>query len=135
MRRYRREGGWPYDTPPFPNMFYPPLKAIPKDDTSQDIRLLLNLSYPYGHRVNQYEETKWSTYETLDCICDMIYKVGTGTLMYKFDVKSAYRHILIHVRDHHLLGFTWLGTHFYTTGCSFGGRHSYLWEELAQLIQ
>jgi hypothetical protein len=134
----------PYDKPPLPNMFYSPLKAIPKDKNKPDgeIRLLLNLSYPYGEGINQYEESKSLMYETLDCICESIYKLGNATtngiapLMYKFDVKSAYRNILVRSNDHCLLGFTWLGKYFYDTRCSFGGKHStYLWEEMGQLIQ
>jgi len=126
----------PFVSPPLSNMFYSPLKAIPKDNSGEDIRLLLNLSYPYGGGINQYEEEKSLSYETLDEICQLIYDIGSEATIYKFDVKSAYRHIIIHRDDHHLLGFTWLGHYFYDTRGSFGGKHStYLWEEVGQLIQ
>ena len=124
----------PFPSPPFSHMRFSPLQAVPKDGT--DIRLLINLSSPHGDSVNTYEVEHSMKYEGVDMVCAMIMREGQNSMLWKLDVKSAYRHVVIHPSDYHLLGFTWMNHYFFDTRCSFGARHSaYDWEYVGALLK
>ncbi len=124
----------PFPSPPYAQMRFSPLQAVPKD--GDDIRLLINLSSPFGDSVNTYEHQHAMRYEGVDMVCGMIASMGPTCRLWKLDVKSAYRHVRVHPSDYHLLGFTWLGMYFFDTRCSFGARHSaYDWEYVGALLK
>ena len=62
----------PFPSPPYSRMRFSPLQAVPKDET--DIRLLINLSSPFGDSVNTYEAEHQMKYEGVDMVCAMIMK-------------------------------------------------------------
>ena len=51
---------------------------------------LLNLSYP-----------------TIDVIVSAIISLGRGCMLYKRDLRKAYRQFHVNPHDYHLLGYTW----------------------------
>ena len=74
-------------------------------------RLILDLSFPVGHNVNDgiNKEEFTVTYSRVSDAIALIIKVGRGALMGKVDIKSAYRIIPVHPSDRHLLGMFWHG--------------------------
>ena len=72
-------------------------------------RLILDLSFPFGHSVNDgiNEEEFTLTYSKVSDAIALIIKAGRGALMVKVDVKSAYCKIPVHPLDRHLLGMFW----------------------------
>ena len=81
--------------------------VIPKKDRGW--RLILDLSLPFGHSVNNgiNKEELTLTYSKVSYVKALIIKAGRGALMGKVDVRSAYRIIPVHPLDRHLLGMFW----------------------------
>jgi len=90
-----------------------PLNSVPKAD-SEDRRIILDLSWPSRSSVNAgipidtYDgEPCMLTYPSVDTIAELIQTTGSGCLIYKRDLKKAYRQFPIDPRDYPLLGFLW----------------------------
>ena len=47
------------------------------------------------------------TYPTVDSIASLIWSLGTGCLLYKRDLKHAYRQFPVDPLDYPLLGYCW----------------------------
>ena len=80
----------PFTIPPFVNNIgISPLSMRTKKD-SQERRIILDLSYPFGHSVNDgISKTTYCgesiklTYPTLDCLVQRVAELGSGCLLYK----------------------------------------------------
>ena len=62
----------------------------------------------------------------IDRLCSFILSHGQGCLIYKKDLKRAYRQLPIDPRDYHLLGFSFEGAFYFDLRCPFGLRSSAL---------
>lgn len=82
----------PFATPPVPGLHVSRFGVIPKNNQPGKWRLILDLSSPEGHSVNDgIPKTPFSVqYVTVDAFVAGIMARGRGTLMAKFDVASAY---------------------------------------------
>ena len=60
----------------------------------------------------------------IDRLCQFILHHGCGCLLYKKDLRRAYRQLPIDPKDYHLLGFTFNGRLYFDTRCPFGLRTS-----------
>ena len=80
---------------PLPNLHISRFGVIPKKDDAW--RLILDLSFPFGHSVNDgiNKEEFTLTYSKVSDAIALIIKAGRGALMGKVDIKSAYRIIQI----------------------------------------
>ena len=83
----------PYTISPLPSLHVSRFGVIPKKYKPGKWHLILDLSSPLGHRVNE------------DISGIMSY--SQGALMAKFDVGSAYRNVPVHSDDHYLLAIKW----------------------------
>ena len=90
-----------------------PLNSVPKSD-SVDRRIIVDLSWPPGSSVNdgisstQYLGDDISlTYPTVDSICSLICLCGPGCLIYKRDLRRAYRQFPVDPYDYPLLCYRW----------------------------
>ena len=113
----------PFTSPPFQPFCVSPLGLIPKKVTG-DFRLIHHLSYPKGFSVNDgiaAEITSVQYAKVADAI-RLIKRAGPGCFLAKTDIKSAFRIIPIHPKDHPLLGMRWRGLYYYDRcmpmGCS-----------------
>ena len=81
--------------------------AIPRK-LSDRIRMIHDLSYPPGISVNDHipDSLCYVKYLSLDSVIHNIVQSGPGTLLAKIDLKDAYKHVLVHPEDWHLLGLT-----------------------------
>ena len=61
-------------------------------------------------------------YIKMDDIIKMVSKFGSGALMAKFDIDSAYRNIAIHPSDRHLLDLKWRNAYYIDLALPFGPR-------------
>ena len=119
----------PFFTNPFPDRTASsPLNSVPKRD-SDKCQVILNMSFPSGHSVNDGIDkdcylgvTIDLTYPTIDSFTTMVKAVGPGALMYKRELSKAYHQIwtdLSHVPYH---GFFWQGVFYFDTvlvmGCT-----------------
>ena len=109
-----------------------PLNSVPKKDDT-DRRVILDLSYPRGHSVNdgipkgeyQGEEIELS-YPGVDDLAKQIKLLGPGCVLYKKDLKKAYRQIPIDPGDIHFLGYSWKNKFFIDRNAPMGLRTSAL---------
>ena len=87
----------PTSVPPLENVQLSRFGVIPKKDGGW--RLILDLSFPCGHSVNDgiNKEEFTLTYSKVSDAISLIVKTGRGALMGKLDIKSAYRIIPGHV--------------------------------------
>jgi len=96
----------PFNLPPLSNLRISPVGLDPKADGS--FRLITHLSYPKSDTssvsANIMDSFKTVKYASFDRVVDMVFDLGTGALMAKRDIKSAFRLLPIHPDDFNLLG-------------------------------
>ena len=80
--------------------------VIPKGHQPGKWRLIVDLSHPRGHSVNDGIEPELCSlnYMSVDRAVQRILRLGTGAKIAKFDVESAYRTVPVHPEDRWLLG-------------------------------
>ena len=73
--------------------------------------MIVDLSWPCGSSVNDdipsgsfLGELTELTYPTSDAIISGIVSLGRGCMLYKRDLRKAYRQFLVDPHDYHLLG-------------------------------
>ena len=120
----------PFDAPPFPDGFVvSPLNTVAKRD-SQERRVIVDLSWPCGSSVNDgipsgsfLGELLELTYPTIDAIVSAIVSLGRGCMLYKRDLRKAYRQFPVDPHDYHLLGYTWNRQFYFDTVLTMGQGH------------
>ena len=98
--------------------------VIPKKSSPDKWRLILDLSSPDGHSVNDGipKELASLKYISVDEVVARIVQLGRNTIMAKMDIKQAYRNIPIHPADCPLLGMRWDGRVYMDIALPFGLR-------------
>ena len=88
----------PFSSPPLAHLHISSFGVIPKKHQPGKWRLILDLSSPGGHSVNDgiRKDPFTVQYMKVDDIIDRIMTLGRGTLLAKVDVESAYRIIPVH---------------------------------------
>ena len=109
---------------PIPNLHVSRFGMIPKKHQPGKWRLILDLSSPLDHSVNDgiLKEPFSVQYMRVDDVISGIMPFGQGALLAKFDVESAYRDIPVHPEDRYLLGMKWQGNYFIDMALPFGLR-------------
>ena len=110
---------------------------IPKNHQESKWRLIVDLSFPSGHSVNDGipKELCSLKYITIDDAISYIVRMGQGTDLAKIDIKSAFRQLPVHAADWHLLGMQWKGAVFIDTCLPFGLRSApKLFNTIADLL-
>ena len=103
---------------------YSPFGVIPKKGKPNKWRLIIDLSAPEGHGVNDgiSRELASVSYVSVDKVVSGIRQQGRGSLMAKMDIKHAYRNIPVHPKDRLVLGMQWKGSSFVDATLPFGLR-------------
>ena len=101
-----------------------PFGVIPKKNKPGKWRLIVDLSSPSGHSVNDgiTKELATLNYVSIDEIVDQVLLWGRGSLLAKMDIKHAFRNVPVHPDDRILLGMSWEGNIFIDTVLPFGLR-------------
>ena len=92
----------PFKHPPFDNFRVSPLGVIPKKQPGK-YRMIHHLSFPHGGSVNDFipSESCSVHYASVDDAVRDIKKLGKGCTLAKTDVRSAFRIIPVHPKEHH----------------------------------
>ena len=103
------------------------IRVIPKGHNTGKWRLITDLSFPWGHSVNNRVDEVLSSlsYISVDYIAARAAHLGPGALLAKVDIESAYRLVPVHPHDHPLLAVLtvqWEGQIFIDTRLPFGLR-------------
>ena len=101
-----------------------PFGVIPKRGTPNGWRLILDLSSPPGHSVNDGIDPRWCSlkYASIEQAVRLCRSQGEAPLLSKLDIKSAYRIVPVHPDDRRLLGMRWHGNLIVDTALPFGLR-------------
>lgn len=109
-----------------------PLQCAPKRD-SVEPRIVHDLSFPPGYSVNDgipRDEYLCENYKLrlpgVDRLVEFINRKGPGCLIFKKDLRRAYRQIPADPHDYHLLGMTVDGLLYFHTAMPFGLRSATL---------
>ena len=88
-----------------PRLMISPFGVIPKHHQPNKRRLIVDLSAPEGHSINDAINASHCSikYALVDDAAEIICHLGTGTLMAKFNLRDAYRVIPVHPLDRPLL--------------------------------
>ena len=106
------------------NIQISPLGVIPKKGRPNCWRLIMDLSAPQGHSVNDgIDKELYSLhYTSLDEAAIKVCQLGKGTLLAKMDIRQAYRNIPVAPEDKPLLGMKWEGHTYIDQVLPFGLR-------------
>ena len=98
--------------------------VIPKHYQIDSWQLIVDLSHPPGFSFNDVilKDLCSLHYVTIDDPIKQITKLGSGTLLAKADIKSAFCLLPVHPADRHLLQMAWNGSIYVDTCLSFGLR-------------
>ena len=118
----------PFASPPLKDFITSPLNSVAKSDPG-DRRVIVDLSWPVGRGVNAgididliSGESMKLEFPAVDDIIALIRMHGKGALLYKRDLRSAYRQFPVKQSDHHFLGYYWNGNYYYDTVLLMGQR-------------
>ena len=104
----------PFLEPPFHEGFImSPIGVVPKGDTDQ-FRLIQNLSFPENGSINDgiVSEMKTVNYASIDNAISKLKNFGSGALMSKTDIDSAFRLIPVSPNDYSILGIKFNGRYY-----------------------
>ena len=114
---------------PFPQGHIPGLHmnrmgVIPKGHTPGKWRLITDLSHPEERSVNDGIQPQLCSlsYTSVEAVAVAAQRLGSGALLAKLDIKSAYRLVPVHPQDRCLLGIEWKGARYVDGMLPFGLR-------------
>ena len=109
-----------------------PMNTVPKANVDER-RVIVDLSWPHGSAVNDGISKDQYLGEVIDLhyasvadVCEMARSVGVGAVIYKRDLRRAYRQILVDPKDYCYLGYNWENRYFFDTALCMGQRNAAL---------
>ena len=122
-----------FATIPFSSdVVFSPLGSTEKRD-SEDRRVIMDLSFPRGGSVNDAipKDTYLGhqvnlTFPRIDELVELVRIKGQGCMLFKKDLRRAYRQIRVDVGQANYLGFTWEGLMYFDISLPMGLRSSAL---------
>ena len=101
-----------------------PIGLVPKSHQADQWRMIVDLSFPRNHSVNDGIPRDLSSlsYASVDDAVECILAQGRGTELVKIDLKNAYRMVPVHPEDHHLLAISLMGQTYIDRVLPFGFR-------------
>ena len=109
---------------PSPVVHVSPIGLVPKSDRPDAWRMIVDLSHPQGHSVNDAIPSTLCSpqYPSIDDAVAVVLSLGRHTQLVKIDLKSAYRVLPVHPADRQLLGVRWGDQVFVDLCLPFGLR-------------
>lgn len=118
------------DNPFSSNIKISPLNTVPKRNTSER-RIILDLSFPKGNSINDFISKDFYLGENIDLVypkvddfVQLIKQKGKGCLLFKTDLRRAYRQLPICPSSYNLVSYVWKKHIFCDTVLSMGSRSS-----------
>lgn len=109
-----------------------PINTVPKENDDER-RVIVDLSWPQGYSVNDgiskdryLGEVIELHYASVEEVCKMVLRAGPGSVIYKRDLRRAYRQIPVDPKDYRYLGYFWGDEFFFDTVLCMGQRNAAL---------
>ena len=119
----------PFDKPPITGLHCSPMLTRPKPGGASR-RVIVDLSWPKLASVNHniasdiYMDTPFKLiFPTIDDIVNRIIALKGNCLLYKVDIRRAFRILKLDPRDIAYTGLKWQGKYYVDTSVPFGYRH------------
>ena len=119
----------PFDKPPLSGLHCSPMLTRPKPG-GESRRVIVDLSWPKLASVNHniasdvYMDTPFKLmFPTIDDIVNRIIALKGNCLLYKVDIRRAFRILKLDPRDIIFTGLQWKGKYYVDTSVPFGYRH------------
>ena len=119
----------PFEMLPIPNLCFSPIMSVPKEVSKR--RVIVDFSFPPGKAVN--DGIPKSTYldfavkftlPSVTSMVDRLNELGLGCLLYKRDLKGAFRQFGIDPGDYNFTGLHWKEKFYIDTRLAMGLRSS-----------
>ena len=108
-----------------------PMNSVPKASSTDERRVIVDLSWPHGASVNDgiskdvyLGELINLHYASVQQVCEMVIERGRGAHIYKRDLRHAYRQIPVDPRDYKYLGYFWNDSLYFDTALAMGQRNA-----------
>ena len=130
----------PFKQPPVTNLCFSPLMTVPKEETKR--RVIVDFSFPPGLAVNdgipRITYLDHSIKFSLPSVLSMVTRLnilGKGCLMYKRDLKGAFRQFSTDPGDYRFSGLFWKGAIYLDTRLAMGLRSSaYCCQSVTEMV-
>ena len=125
----------PSPVPPLANLKCSGVGVVPKKNGTW--HMIHHLSAPRGTSINDFilREEYSLHYATINDAVASLLQLGTGTLMAKVDLKSAFRMVPVRQEDWELLGIHWQNQYYIDTCLPFGLRSApYLFNQFTDAL-
>ena len=107
-----------------------PMNTVPKD-SADERRVIVDLSWPIGGSVNDGISKNIYLgddidlhYASVEQVCDMVNAIGPGAVIYKRDLRHAYRQVAVDPLDYQFLGYSWENKVYFDTVLAMGQRNA-----------
>ena len=130
----------PFMESPIDKLCFSPLMTVPKEGNKR--RVIVNFSFPPGKAINDgISKSSYLDFEvnfSLPSVQSMVNRInvlGPGCLLYKRDLKGAFRHFCTDPGDYGFSGLHWDGNVYIDTRLAMGLRSaSYCCQSVTELI-
>ena len=130
----------PFDMSPVPELCFSPLMTVPKESSKR--RVIVDFSFPPGKAINDgiprdsYLDFKMDfSLPSVSSMVDRLNSLGVGCLMYKRDLKGAFRQFNLDPGDYRFAGLSWDGKVFIDTRLAMGLRSAaYCCQSVTEII-
>ena len=130
----------PFMVSPISDLSFSPLMTVPKEESKR--RVIVDFSFPPGASINDgISRTTYLEFEvqfslpSVQSMVDRLNYLGPGALMYKRDLKSAFRQFSIDPGDYVFTGVNWDNKIFIDTRLAMGLRSSaYCCQSVTELV-
>ena len=130
----------PFKVAPIPNVCFSPLMSVPKDEGKR--RIIVDFSFPAGKSINDgISKSVYLEFEiefSLPSVQSMVCRLndlGPGCLLYKRDLKGAFRQFSSDPGDYNFTAVFWDGSIFLDTRLAMGLRSAaYCCQSVTELI-
>ena len=130
----------PFDHSPMTGLCYSPLMSVPKEVSKR--RVIVDFSFPPGLSIN--DGIPMSTYldssvvfnlPSVQSMVSRLNELGRGCLLYKRDLKGAFRQFCLDPADYRFTGLIWEGKVYVDTRLAMGLRSSaYCCQSVTEMV-
>ena len=130
----------PFENSPIPDLCFSPLMTVPKESAKR--RIIVDFSFPPGKSINDgIPRDTYLDYEvkfslpSVRSMVDRLNSLGHGCLLYKKDLKGAFRQFSTDPGDYRFAGLCWNGKVYIDTRLAMGLRSSaFCCQSLTEII-